>query len=239
MNSIDYNVFNLSLENALNNHAISSGKDYIILLKSPVGANVQVRLNSNQGDLIPLKENYAIKAKDIKEIFISADIVPGGTITIGQSNSVEGFEIITAPTVNEIEEIGKINSFDNALLDKLDKIINPYVYKNKINSTSSSQSITTLYDAIADFDMMKVILQGGVYSDANGLLRRGYIKLYLDDQLIATDGGRYSTTAGATSSISNILKFDNLRGRRIKVIALSSYSATYNYINFHTYNLKG
>lgn len=117
-NSIDYNVFNLSLNNGLENHAISSGKDYIILLKAPVNANVRVRLNSNQGDLIPLKENYAIKASNVKEIFISADIVENQVITIGQSNSVDGFEIITAPTINSIEEIGKIKIIEDIFAPK-------------------------------------------------------------------------------------------------------------------------
>lgn len=209
MNSIDYNVFNLSLENGLNNHAISSGKDYIILLKSPVGANVQVRLNSNQGDLIPLKENYAIKAKDIKEIFISADIVPGGTITIGQSNSVEGFEIITAPTVNEIEEIGKINSFDTALLDKLDKIINPFELVSQYTiSTSSLSLINILTETITD-DKIEIHFNGGSVASNYGHFW-GRIYAILDNQIVLYFGG--SDAYNGVTTPNNKVTIENKKG---------------------------
>ena len=212
MNSIDYNVFNLSLENGLNNHAISSGKDYIILLKSPVGANVQVRLNSNQGDLIPLKENYAIKAKDIKEIFISADIVPGGTITIGQSNSVEGFEIITAPTVNEIEEIGKINSFDTALLDKLDKIINPFELQEEHLIVQETNSSTIVFNKLINSD--KVSFDIALSSRAITSWQEIYI--FIDD-IVVRQVRHYSNNGYTLNSIFDSFCFEQIKNKTLKV----------------------
>lgn len=106
---IDYNIVNLSIENGLKNYEIASNKNYIHLLEVPPLANVRVKLNNNMGDDIPLKENYAIKSGLIEKIYISADSVPGGTIKIGQSNSADGFEIITAPTINSIESLGSID----------------------------------------------------------------------------------------------------------------------------------
>lgn len=143
-----YNIVNEDLSNGLNNVKISAGRDYLILLAAPANANVRVRLNNMMADEIPLAVNYAVKSKDVTDIFVSADVVQDGKIKIGQSDSVDNFEIITAPQVSAINSVGNVESLNNIsqiLIDKLDKLIHPYndpvLTMGEINSTSL---ITTL-----------------------------------------------------------------------------------------------
>ena len=245
-NSIDYNVFNLSLNNGLENHAISSGKDYIILLKAPVNANVKVRLNSNQGDLIPLKENYAIKASNVKEIFITADIVENEVITIGQSNSVDGFEIITAPTINSIEEIGilkevqKVSSFDNTLLTQLDKIINPYEYSGLISgSFNGNTSLFEVLNIIIPCDKIIVNLQAPFdFNSGKGVDARGLIYLFLDNEVITlADANTYSPNYSSNNKLTNFV-IEGCKGKNLVLKGVGTTTTKKGYYSLQKFNLK-
>lgn len=102
---IPYNIADISITNGLKNHPLVSGMDYLILLEAPAGADIRVKLNDNTAKEIPLKENYAIKSKNVNNIYIMANEIDGGMIKIGQSNTVEDFEILTSPSLEFTKEV--------------------------------------------------------------------------------------------------------------------------------------
>jgi hypothetical protein len=138
---MNYNIVTLNLDDGQNNTPISSGMNYLLLLDAPAGANVRVRLNDNTADEIPLRENYAIKTSNINQIYISADIIPGGVIKIAQSNNSKDFEIITAPAIIDIDSINKLIDFDTYASSKLQLIPNDSA--STILSSDSSYRLDT------------------------------------------------------------------------------------------------
>lgn len=233
----DYQVFSLPTTNGIHNQAIASGKNYIMLLEAPPGAKVQIRLGSNQSDEIPLKENFSISANNVSEIFLSCNAVPG-KIKVAISSSASGVIINPSPQVNTIEEINNINTinslnnidklkdieninninklstienFSSTLLQKLDKIINPYENAKYITGSYNSTNRSTLLNIIADFD--KFTINFGV--DGNfSIFGSGIILLLIDSVIVATyqrDGN------GLSLPKDNFFTFKNLRGKNIKI----------------------
>lgn len=105
--NINYNIVPLDATNGLKDLAISSSKNYIILLDAPAGAAVTIKLNSQNADEIPLSENFAIEAQGVQNIYVSCNAV-AGQILIGTAATAEEFKIITAPQVKEIDTINYI-----------------------------------------------------------------------------------------------------------------------------------
>jgi len=103
--SINYNIVQLSLDNGLTNKAISSGRDYLILLESPANANVKIKLGESTADAIPLKENYSLNTSNVKDIFVSCDSIAGGRILIGQANTKEDLQIFPVPSLEFSNEV--------------------------------------------------------------------------------------------------------------------------------------
>jgi hypothetical protein len=233
---IDYNVVDISINDGLKNYEIASNKSYIHLLSSPAGANVKIKFNSNMGDEIPLKENYAIESSEIEKIYISADSVPDGYIKLGQSNNSKGFKIITAPTINQIEELGSINSFGTNLLNSLDKIINPYDFNNSIRTynNTTSESEVTLINKTLTCDLIELSLIG--YDNTNLTFKarfRGFIIAYLDYVPIFSLYGTEYSAGYVLASHSNKQTFKGVKGKLLTIqgqVSRDIYTVEY-YLN--------
>ena len=223
---IDYNIVNLSIENGLKNYEIASNKNYIHLLEVPPLANVRVKLNNNMGDDIPLKENYAIKSGLIEKIYISADSVPGGTIKIGQSNSADGFEIITAPTINSIDSLGSIailNDMHDNLISKLDKIINPYILQNETILNQHTTSTLTVFDKVLSCDRIDINLSLHISSNNNVW---GRIFFYIDEVLVQQFDKYASTTIGFLDYNNKEFYLETIKNKRFRIDVVGSNTTT-------------
>ncbi len=152
----DYQVVPLSLDNGLYNHAVSSGKNYIMLLSAPPTANVRIRLGSKEADEIPLKENFAVRCSPVNEIYVSADELPGEKIHLVISSEKSGVMIDPSPQINSLEEITKIENFGSPILEALDKIMQPYEHISTDVLYDSSGTSITLIDEVLNCD--KVII---------------------------------------------------------------------------------
>ncbi|AXX87153.1 hypothetical protein AMRN_1417 [Malaciobacter marinus] len=164
MSTVDYNIARVPISEKINNFPISGGRNYLILLSAPAGANVTVRLGSNQADEIPIKENFALKTSNVTEIYVNCNAVENGMLVFGQSSRSDNFEILPSPQVNKIGEINNLNNLQNvqdlqnvqnfspALLSALDKIFHPldtnkdkYSYIS-VTLTSRVEYISTILD---------------------------------------------------------------------------------------------
>lgn len=102
--SSNYNIVRLPLDDGLKNHAIG-GRDYLIVLESPSKCNLTVKINDNTADEIPLKENYSLTSKDVRDIIINADAVAGGVLMLGQAKTETDFNIKTSPSLEFSDDI--------------------------------------------------------------------------------------------------------------------------------------
>lgn len=207
-----FNVVPLSLENGLNNKPILRNMNYIMLYQASIGANVTVKYNSTEGDSLTMPIGQAIKSNGAEQVYVSADAVTDGKIVIIQAKNIEDFEIFPPVVVNDIDEINTVNSFSQALLDKLDKIANPYqdavhnVYK------SNSQSWTTLVNKTLDCD--KLIIDGIATSAyANNLnYWKGKITVQIDDTTVYH---QFTKQEGTQDGVQKT--FYNVRGKNIQI----------------------
>ncbi len=262
---VNYNIVDLSIENGLNNHLISSGQNYLILLEAPATAKVRVRLNDNTADEIPFKLNYAIKTADVSRIYVSADSVPYGKLKFGQSSTAKDFEVMTAPILGSIENVGiieevtqlreiiepvnigtiegsiivdevkKVSDFDSLLLDKLDKIINPYEMPSYIqDSNNDTGDSITLLDITLDCDMIKIDLGDKPYSTEHNYTGYSAINAYLDGILVASIN-HYTNSFMLENPKATL---DNVRGKNLVINKGSDSSHITNYYTLRKYNLK-
>lgn len=104
----NYNIINLSIENALTAVPAGTAGGYIALLDAPTNANVRIHLNEQMADGIPLKPYHAIEANGIEKIFISANAVAGGTIKIIQAVLSKDFRMVTPASDVNVDTITKI-----------------------------------------------------------------------------------------------------------------------------------
>ena len=163
-----YNISHVPIKEGARDYELAASKDYLILLSSPAGANVTVKLNDNTAAEIPLLENFALECKDVSRIYINCNAVDTDEMLLfGQSATSDDFKIFTAPvvkdiqsiselatvkTVKKVNEIGSIKDIENinklatienfssALISKLDKIINPYEEKTLLNYSTKNGS---------------------------------------------------------------------------------------------------
>ena len=229
MNDINYNILNLSIDQGLKNLPIASGKNYLILLSAPPGANVRVKLNNNSGDDIPLKENYAIKSTDIQNIYISADSVANGVLVFGQASNADNFEIITAPIINSIESIGEIVDFNEVLLNKLDKIVNPYEFYQEFSGSTTSTSNTIVFNNVLDCD--KIVINFTTLQLSTTAICK--VVATLDSSYIGGSFTYAESTFGYISKECGTLEFDNVRGKVLNIV--SSFHGAF---ILRKYNLK-
>ncbi|PLY11385.1 MAG: hypothetical protein C0626_02105 [Arcobacter sp.] len=229
-----YNMVPLSINNGLDNKKIAGSFDYIILMKAPANANVRIRLNDNTASEIPLNVNFAISAKDVTEIFVSADVVEDGAILIGQSDTIENFQILTSPVVSQIDTIGsvaEVTGFSSALLTALDKISNPYDFKEIIKGNYNLSPFSTLLDTTLDCDRVDIILS----SSNLGHSTVAYTSIYceIDGAVVAKE-----LISNIYSINDVVISLPNVRGMNIKVKGNSSN--TYGVIHYTLikYDLK-
>ena len=241
---MNYNIVPLSISNGLDNKKIAGSFDYIILLKAPTNANVRVRLNENTASEIPLNNNFAISAKDVTEILISADAVENEAILIGQSDRIENFQILTAPvveqieTVNKVNEVSKVNEFSTELLTVLDKIQNPYDTNNIVivSGNAANTSTATIYQEILDCDKIIVSLIGALTYSGNGAHKAGVIMLYIDGAMVAMDGG-WNGSGGLANINGTEYTFENMRGKQLAIKNIVT-SSRVSYYAIQKINLK-
>lgn len=226
----DYQVVPLSLDNGLYNHAVSSGKNYIMLLSAPPTANVRIRLGSKEADEIPLKENFAVRCSQVNEIFVSADELPGEKIHLVISSEKSGVMIDPSPQINSIEEITQVenvNNFSQELLTALDKIINPFELVLTEKGSTKVASYTTIFSKILDCD--KIIVNVGLH-DSSGA-SYGHIGAFINDIPICSADAIYASNgAHHTGSQSIELEVKPNDTLTIKAFTESGYATELFYL---------
>ncbi len=216
--AVNYNIVDLSIDGGLDRKPIASGKNYLILLEAPANANVRIRFDDNTADEIPLDTNYAIETKEVTRVYVSADDVTGGSIKIGQSASADDFKILTAPVIDsigaiaEVTEVNSILDFDSILLDKLDKIANPYEQPTFLYAGTNSGSQTTLIEKILTCDKITVILNVSRKTDANNRFD-GLIYAEIDGQFIASAG----ENGNGNGNPIQYFTLENINGKTLKI----------------------
>ena len=223
-----YNIFKLNITEGLQDKEIANGMDYLVLLSVPTSANVTVKIDDINASEIPLKENFALVSRDVEKLYLNCNPIDGETITIGQSDTVNDFQLITSPTINKIEsmnkvnEVNKVTDFDSILLDKLDKIINPYIQPIVLKGSSSSTSLTTLLNKKLDCDKITIDLN---MSNTSRYVGNGNILALLDGVAICSFNGY-----GGDSAHGNNVTVSNIRGSLLEIqsiVVSSTYKANY------------
>lgn len=223
-----YNIFNLNIHNGLKDHQIANGMDYLILLSVPTNANVTVKIDDINASEIPLRENYALVSKKVDKLYINCNAVENENIKLGQSDTVEDFQLITSPTINDIESINIINNvekvkdFDNALLSKFDKIVNPYETAVLTPFWVHSNSRVTVLEKVLNCDKIIIDYIGAIFTADSNAQQNGNAIVYLDNEMIDTSGG-YGGNAGTGK---HHIELENIRGKTLKITHYS-YSTDY------------
>jgi hypothetical protein len=208
---VNYNIPKLDISNGLNNVQISSGMNYLILIDAPANANVRIRLNDSTADEIPIEEKYAIKTKDVKNIYVSADAIEGRFITFAQGNTADDFEIVTNPYISSIDDIGNVQMFGEQLLSKLDKIMNPFNdWVNLVTFHNTTSSSVQIFNAVCDFDELQ-INTNLVYLSSVG---SASMPMYLDGDLFFYPIC-YSTNPD--KNIQQKITVRDIRGKRLAI----------------------
>ncbi len=212
--SVNYNIVTLDISDGLDNVAISSGRNYLILLEASNSANVRIKLNDNMSDDIPLQENFAIAMSGNTEIYVSADAVPGEFIKIGQSATADDFHIITSPSLDTV-----IKDFSPELLKKLDKIANPYSLSGTIQGdTSLEGNVVSLYNMTLDCDKIVLTLVRDNKRFRNiGLISSEHsIYAYLNDKPIAG----LECIKTWNMDMNNSITVESVRGMSLHIMGL-------------------
>ena len=102
--SSNYNIVRLPLDDGIKNQAIG-GRDYLIVLEAPSRCNLTIKINDNTADEIPLKENYSLSGKNVRDIIINADAVAGGVLMLGQAKTEADFSIKTSPSLEFSDDV--------------------------------------------------------------------------------------------------------------------------------------
>lgn len=240
MSNIFYNVASQDISNGLTDFEVSSGQDYFILLSAPTNANVRVKLNSNTAPAIPIYEFWQFKSADLNKLYISADAVAGASITYGQADG--NVEITTNPQIGSIDsitEVQKVSDFDTVLIDKLDKVINPYQSSTVTYGESNSTSFVNILQKTITCDKIKINLT----SPANKINGYGYwggIIVTIDGILITSNGVDIFSTSGTINVKNSIIEFntENLKNKTLKIDTYSANSSYYTSYLLEEFNYK-
>ncbi len=210
--SVNYNIVTLDISQGLDNVAISSGRNYLILLEASNSANVRVKLNDNMSDDIPLQENFAIAMKNNTEIYVSADPVPGEFIKIGQSATADDFHIITSPSLDTV-----IKDLSPELLKKLDKIANPYELSGTIQGDSSwIGSVVSLFNMTLDCDkiVLTLVRDNKKFQNIGNVSSEHAVYAYLNDKPIAG----LECIQNWNMDMNNSITVESVRGMTLHII---------------------
>lgn len=246
--AVNYNIIPLDISDGLDNHSISAGKTYLILLSAPSGANVKIRLDSNEADQIPLDTNYGIKFDKATQIYVSADAVAGESISIGVSDtSVGDFEVFPSPTVDQIDTIGEVTTLagiSTALNTALDKIINPYNPPTIIKGETNSSSLTTLHSATLNCDKIVIDFMGGSDKGNSSSYDNGMIEVYLGSSIVARNnnvnlGQGDNSRINANQSQTHIeINTTNIKTTESLIIKAKAGGSRYSHFILQKFTLK-
>jgi hypothetical protein len=190
MHSKNYNLIPLSIDQGLNRVPIGTAGGYIRLLEAPAAANVQIHLNEQNADGIPLKTYHAIEATNIEKIFVSCNAVPGEKITVVQANTAKDFKMVTPASDVKLSSLG---SYESVALDQLDKIINPYNLLTKYSGDYVQTSETTVLSKTLQCDKLKIILSG--YWNGYGF-NDGGVTVKINGNRVLASGGYGDSNGG-------------------------------------------
>jgi len=229
MHSKNYNLIPLSIDQGLNRVPIGTAGGYIRLLEAPAAANVQIHLNEQNADGIPLKTYHAIEATNIEKIFVSCNAVPGEKITVVQANTAKDFKMVTPASDVKLSSLGM---YESTALEQLDKILNPY-YQTKVNvGTASNSSATTIFSKTMECDKIKVYLTGAFVKVGSGGFQNGSASLIVDGVECISSGGYNGTSGSGTAFI----EIEDIKGKTVEIKSYensSSYLTTF-LISEHT-----
>ena len=220
MRTKNYNLIPLSIDQGLNRVPIGTAGGYIRLLEAPADANVQIHLNEQNADGIPLKTYHAIEATNIEKVFVSCNAIAGESITVVQANTAKDFKMVTPASDVKLSSLG---SYESVALDQLDKLINPYIHTKLNSGTASNSSATTIFSKTLSCDMIKVYLTGAFVKVGSGGFQNGSASLFVDGIEILSSGG-YNGTSGCGTSY---IKLEDIKG---KTIEIKSYENSQSYI---------
>ena len=101
---MNYNIIRKDISNGLKGKQISSlGQgNYLILRHAPTLANVRIQLDNNNAPYIDMIENDTIQGTGFKNVYITADAVPGEHITFAQASTSKDFKIIPAAALKQV-----------------------------------------------------------------------------------------------------------------------------------------
>lgn len=213
MKEIPYNVVDHGITNALVDLEVTQDMDYFILWDAPTNANVTVKLNSKTAKPIKLKVNNGFMAKNVSKIYVSADSVAGETIQIVQSDDVDGFELITSPTLDAIDTITTLNDI-GASATNLDKIINPYNEPTYTEGSSSAAADTLVLNETLTCDKIIIDVLTKYNVTTAGVSNHSAIVAFLDDVAVAYS---YMSSSGAEVSSKHNFIGENVSGKVLKI----------------------
>ena len=214
MHSKNYNLIPLSIDQGLNRVPIGTAGGYIRLLEAPAAANVQIHLNEQNADGIPLKTYHAIEATNIEKIFVSCNAVTGEKITVVQANTAKDFKMVTPASDVKLSSLG---SYESVALDQLDKVINPYLMP-KITSDSFASSTTTTTVIQKSLNCDKIRISAAAFKRyGNGTPLDSSLAVFMIDNVpIGIIGGYVNSDSRHFSSNLN-LELIGVRGKELKV----------------------
>jgi len=239
---VNYNIIEKDISNGLDNVQISGGKDYLILLEAPIGANVTLKLGSNEADAIPLPTDYSIEFDKTNDIYISSDAVSGGRIKIGVSDTTTGgIKIYPNPVLDQVSTIGEVtelSSISTALNVVLDKIINPYQLPTITQGESNSTSLTTLLSKTLTCDKITLDIMGGYYKNNAVCYQYGNIQAILNGKIILANGGRASGGPYLSTGKDGKITIENCYGQNLIINCTNSSSSFYSFFILQEFILK-
>ena len=156
-----YNIIKVDISSGKADFPIGTSGGYIALLDAPANANVSIKLNDQFGDAIPLKVTHGIEAKGVTKVYISADAVAGGVITLVQAKTSDNFKMITPAFDANVENIG---GYEQAALYQLGKMFEPHEPPEASYASSASTTQVTLLNKTLTCDKVRITLNSGLAS---------------------------------------------------------------------------
>lgn len=210
-----YNVVKKGITNGLIDETIAQNMNYIMLYDAPVGANVTFKYNDPSADAIDIKVGTSIKTQDAEQIYVSADSVASGTITLIQAKNIETFELFLPVEVNDINTISNVTQLDGistSLNTALDKIVNPYQDPTTTNDSGNSSSTTTILNKTLSCDKITLILT--VSNTAVHAFGDIGITAYLDGHVLCTCREAQNNDAGFNTGQ---ITLENVNGKTLSI----------------------
>lgn len=227
-----YNVVKLPLTDGLSNHPLPQGAEYIMLYKESIGANVSFKYNETSNDSIDIPVGTKIKTTGAETVFVTADAVAGGILTIIQAVNSDTFELFPPVIVQDIDTINSIGGFDDALLAKLGKIAEPYEDPTLTSYSTTTTGNFTVFSLVLTCDKITVWAceeEGGSSSYLRGHFALDGVMFWSCDNntLNATPKSDYSRT------------LYNVKGKTLTFVSLNTLGTGIKTLNIHEFVKKG